>query len=104
MLAPLTATPDSQANRPLLVEEPISIRVDIPPPDRWLMQEGLFEVGFFIDHEFVSEEEHGYVPFTWPLDPAGLTPGLHLLTVNVSGFNGKVAAKSLLFEVADSLP
>lgn len=100
-LTPLVPTQAGQPGHPLVVDAPISIRVDIPPAERWLMQEGLFEVGFFVDHEFVSEEEHGYVPFTWPLDPAGLTPGRHLLTVNISGFDGKVAAKSLLFEVPE---
>jgi hypothetical protein len=82
-----------------LIDVQATIRVDIPREDRWLMQESLYEVAFFVDNEFVSEEEHGYVPFTWVWKPVGLQSGRHVLTVNISGFGGKVGVKNLLFEV-----
>ena len=69
--------------------------------DRWLMNESLYEVAFFIDHQFLSEEEQGYVPLTWLWTVNGLAPGRHLLTVNVSGFSGKVGVASTLFIVAE---
>lgn len=75
------------------------IKVDVPPEDRWLLDASLYEVAFFIDHQFVSEEEQGYLPLTWLWDPAVLEPGRHLLTVNISGFRGQVGVKSLLFEI-----
>jgi hypothetical protein len=83
----------------LKVRESLRVQVDIPEADRWLMQESLYEVAFFVDNEFVSEEEHGYVPITWLWSPSELKPGRHLLTVNVSGFGGKVAVKSVLFDL-----
>jgi hypothetical protein len=76
-------------------------QIDIPESDRWLVQESLYEVAFFVDGEFVSEEEHGYVPITWVWSTSGLKPGRHLLTINVSGFGGKVAVKSIRFDVPE---
>jgi hypothetical protein len=82
-----------------VIAGPVTLRVDIPEEDRWLVRESLYEVAFFVDQEFVSEEEHGYVPFSWRWTPSGLAAGRHLLTVNISGFGGKVAVRNLLFEI-----
>jgi hypothetical protein len=83
----------------LRLRDSLRMQVDMAERDRWLMQEGLYEVAFFVDNEFVSEEEHGYVPITWLWSPTALKPGRHMLTVNVSGFGGKVAVRSMLFDV-----
>lgn len=77
------------------VTGPVSLRVDMHEDDRWAMQQSLYEVAFFVDQAFVSEEEQGYVPLTWRWNPAGLSPGVHLVTVNVSGFNGQVGVRTL---------
>jgi hypothetical protein len=98
MLQPLGAV-ERGTDGVLRARDSLRVQVDIPEADRWLMQESLYEVAFFIDNEFVSEEEHGYVPITWLWSPSQLKPGRHMLTVNVSGFGGKVAVKSLLFDV-----
>ncbi len=79
----------------------LPVTADIVREDRWLMTESLYEVAFFIDHQFVSEEEQGYVPLTWLWTVNGLAPGRHLLTVNVSGFSGKVGVASTLLLVAE---
>lgn len=81
------------------VTDRLAVRVDIPKTDRWLVQESLYEVAFYVDNEFVAEEEHGFVPITWEWRPVGLAPGRHILTVNVSGFEGNVGVKSMAFEV-----
>lgn len=78
-----------------IVSGPVTLRVDMHEEDRWAMQQSLYEVSFFIDQTFVSEEEQGYVPLSWRWNPAGLAPGVHVVTVNVSGFNGQVGVKSL---------
>lgn len=77
----------------------LKVRVDIPPEDRWWLEQGLYEVAFFIDGRFEAEEEHGYVPITWVRDVAGLAPGRHVVTVNVAGFRGQVGVRSAAFEV-----
>jgi hypothetical protein len=82
-----------------LLREPVVVSVNVAETDRWTLEHSQFEVAFFIDHQFHSEEEQGYVPFHWLLDPYGLAPGRHMLTVNLSGFDGQVGAASLVFEV-----
>ncbi len=93
--------PLNAAGQPIL-SCPCPIRVDIADPnDKAQLQQSLYEIGFFIDHEFVSEQEQGYVPLTWRWNPSGLAAGLHILTVNVSGLRGEVGVKSLLFEIPE---
>ena len=73
----------------------VRVLVDLHADDRWLMQEQLYEVAFFVDGDFVSEEENGYVPIGWIWNTASLTPGRHLLTVNLTGFTGRVGTKTI---------
>ncbi len=86
--------PRNEAGIPI-VSGPVALRVNMSKDDQWAMQQSLYEIAFFIDHQFVSEEEQGYVPLTWRWNPVGLTPGEHLITVNVSGFNGQVGVHSM---------
>jgi len=58
-----------------------------------------YEVSFFVDFKFVSEEEMGYVPLTWSYLPNSLSPGEHIMTVNITAFNGKVGVKNIKFKV-----
>lgn len=76
----------------------VRVSVDLHPEDRWLLQEQLYEVAFFVDGDFVSEEENGYVPIGWIWNTASLKPGRHLLTVNLTGFTGRVGTKTIVVE------
>ncbi|ODS24345.1 hypothetical protein AB835_04050 [Candidatus Endobugula sertula] len=82
---------------------PVTLKVTMHEEDRWAMQQSLYEVAFFVDEQFLSEEEQGYVPLNWRWNPAGLEPGIHRVTVNVSGFNGQVGVKSLAIEIPTAL-
>lgn len=82
-----------------ILEKPSAVVVNVPQHQRWILERGLFEVGFFIDKQFIAEEEQGYLPFYWKLDPAGLKPGKHILTVNISGFEGQIALASTVFYI-----
>ncbi|WP_158307448.1 FlgD immunoglobulin-like domain containing protein [Methylomonas methanica] len=93
----LKKTPDGVAQ--IKLNSPVAVKADIAPQDRWMMKQSLYEVAFFVDHEFVAEEEQGYVPLTWQWLPQQITPGRHLLTVNISGFSGKVGVASVLFDI-----
>jgi len=77
------------------VPDNVRVAVDLDPQDRWLMQEQLYEVAFFVDGNFVSEEENGYVPIGWIWNTASLPLGRHLLTVNLTGFTGRVGTKTI---------
>lgn len=92
--------PRSSSGHPIIANgQSVPVRVDIPALDRWLMDESLYEVAFFVNHVFAAEEEQGYVPLTWLWAPQDLSPGPHILSANISGFSGKVGVASLRFEV-----
>jgi len=82
-----------------IVKCPCPISVNLDDNEKPQLQESLYEIAFFIDNQFISEQEQGYVPFTWRWNPSGLKPGEHILTVNVSGLRGEVGVKSILFVV-----
>lgn len=75
----------------------VRVKVDIPEADRWLIDKSLYEVAFFVDYEFISEEEQGYVPLNWRWKVDSLPLGQHVFTVNISGFDGKVGAATKRF-------
>lgn len=84
-----------------IITGPVLLRADIPVEDRRAMQQSLYEMSFFLDGKFLTEEEQGYAPLTWRWDPAGTPPGVHILTVNASGLHGQVGVHSLLVEVPE---
>ncbi|MEA3302014.1 MAG: FlgD immunoglobulin-like domain containing protein [Pseudomonadota bacterium] len=81
--------------------EEMLIEVKLHPLDEVYLDQERYEISFFVDHAFIAEEEQGYVPFTWRWSPGrlGIKPGEHLLTVNVSGYNGQVGVKNIRFSV-----
>lgn len=82
-------------------DETFEVKVDLHADDQWAMAQNLFEVAFFINDEFVAEEEHGYVPINWRYRPSTLEPGRHRLTVNISGFVGQVGVASIEFQIKE---
>lgn len=81
-----------------VITEGATFRVDMPERDRWLMEQSRYEVGFFLDFEFVAEEETGYTPLTWRWGGTD-EPGVHAMTVNVIGLWGRVGSDTVRFRV-----
>lgn len=81
--------------------EEMLTEVKLHPLDEIYLDQERYEISFFVDHDFIAEEEQGYAPFTWRWSPGrlGIKPGEHLLTVNVSGYNGQVGVKNIKFNV-----
>lgn len=77
-----------------------TFRVNMPKADRWLMQQSLYEVGFFLDYRFISEEETGYTPLSWRWG-GNAEPGVHTMTVNLSGLWGQVGVATVKFVVPE---
>lgn len=73
------------------------IKVSMHPEDEATLEKSKYEVSFFVDFEFSSEEELGFMPISWNFLPNGLKKGKHVLTVNVSSFTGEVGLKSYPF-------
>jgi len=75
------------------------VKVTMHPEDEAILEKAKYEVSFFVDHQFSSEEELGYMPISWSFNPNALEKGEHILTVNVSSFSGQVGVKSYKFKV-----
>ena len=62
--------------------------------------DGDYEVAFYVDHAFVSEEERGYLPIRWRWNASGTTRNHHLLTVNLLKFDGDILLGSTRVDTA----
>lgn len=78
-----------------LVTKPVFLSVEISPKDkRWFTRER-YSLYIFIDTVFVHGALEGFSPYHWKLDPKGLNKGLHLITVNLRGFNDHLGIAAL---------
>jgi len=77
--------------------KPTLVKVSMNPEDEAMLEKAKYEVSFFVDFEFTSEEELGFMPISWNFVPNGIKKGEHILTVNVSSFTGQVGLKSYKF-------
>lgn len=73
--------------------EKIRVKVIMDEKDAQRMAEVKYEITFFDDLDFISEEEMGYVPISWLWSPQK-AKGKHLLTVNIASFKGHIGLKS----------
>ena len=80
-----SATRFDEQHRPILAGV-VPVRVLVDEPDRaHLMNEG-FELALYEDLTFLTEDEQGVQPFTYLWNVAALSPGVHLLTVNILSY------------------
>jgi len=70
------------------------VRVHLDEASRRLFQDSKFEIVFFVDGKFYSEEEVGYTPYNWVWDTTERPDGDYLLTVNVSSFTDQIGVRS----------
>lgn len=89
----------------LALLDEVIVNVGIHELDEMYLDQQRYEISFFIDGEFISEEEQGFVPYTWCWSPGrhGIIAGKHVLTVNVSGYEGQVGVKHLEFELEEEV-
>jgi len=64
----------------------VPVRVTLEARDASSLTNERFEVALYEDLQFLFEEEESLNPFTFLWDTTRLTPGAHLLTVNVLGY------------------
>ncbi len=98
----LLSLPEAAATdvEPPLLGKAATVRIDVDPADRDQLLAEQFEIIFFVDGVFFAEAERGYLPFNWRWELHQLTPGEHVLTVNVSSFKGQVGVASRRVRVA----
>jgi len=75
------------------------VRVSIDKDDAKWLTETKYEVGFFLNSLFLTEDEEGINPFTYRLNTTGLREGVHAITVNVVGYEGEVGTKSVQVKI-----
>ncbi len=80
---------------PLTVAAPLPLRLDLSPEEAASLQDERFEAVIYVDGVFAFEEEQGYLPFTWSLKPEMLTPGEHVITFMVRGYEGHFGSSSI---------
>jgi hypothetical protein len=68
----------------------VPVRITIAPEQAASMIDALFEVAFYVDLTFLFEDEESTTPMTWMWDTRDLSPGPHLLTVNVFSYDGRI--------------
>ncbi len=77
------------------------IEIELTDAARALLSEQRFEYVLYIDNVLYGEEENGQSPYTWREDLSKLSPGKHLVTINVATLTGQVGAASAWIEVQD---
>lgn len=77
----------------------VIVEVRLNELDELYLDQERYEISFFVDNQFIAEEEQGFVPFNWRWSPGryDIKPGDHILTINVSGYNGQVGVKNIPF-------
>ncbi len=70
------------------------VKVDINEEDRSYFVNQQYEITFFLDTEFYTEQEIGHAPFNWVWDLSDVEEGEHVLTVNMSGFKDQIGVLS----------
>lgn len=73
----------------------VPVRIEIDKKDHWITQTK-YEVGLYVDHVFIIEDEEGTNPITYQLDTHKLNNGMHILTTVITCFDGEAGTKNLL--------
>jgi len=94
----LETLPRSRFDIPIVGDE-LLLEVSVPKEDRWILDSTFYETGFYVNYQFKSEEEQGFVPLVWSLDTRSLPAGRHLATVQLFGFGGFIASDTVEFIV-----
>ena len=82
-----------------VVSDSMRLTIDVPVEDRWILDASFYETSFYLDYQFASEEEQGFVPMVWDVDVSQLAPGRHIATVQLFGFGGFIISDTVAFWV-----
>lgn len=77
------------------------VKIDIDDENRSFFINQQYEITLFLDTEFYTEQEIGYIPFNWVWDLSDVPAGEHVLTVNLSGFKDQIGVISKRIKVAE---
>lgn len=83
-----------QAQDTQALKDKTMVKIDIDELDKAFFVNQQYEITLFLDTEFYTEQELGYVPFNWVWDLSDVDEGEHVLTVNMSGFKDQIGVLS----------
>lgn len=78
-----------------IIQGKVPIKIILDEGLKTVTTEQRYEILFFVDFTFVSEEEGGYSPYTWIWDTKKVSNGEHIITVNIYTLKGGFSAKSI---------
>lgn len=87
--------PKTDEGVPIVAGGIVPVRLEVDSKDLARAIERRFEPVFFVDGQFVFENEVGFVPMTWQWDASAVNDGEHFLTVNVRGYEGNFGIASV---------
>lgn len=88
----------NQFNLPV-ASDSLRLHIDVPTEDRWILDSSFYETSLYLDYQFMSEEEQGFVPMVWDVDITRLSAGRHFATVQLFGFGGFITSATVAFWV-----
>lgn len=71
-----------------VVDRATPLTIEADDRDRARVISRRFEPVYFVDGQFLFENEVGFLPMTWVWDPTTASEGVHYLTVNLRGYEG----------------
>src|SRR5690606_6068273 len=77
----------------------VNLRLDCVEEDRARLLNQRYEVMVFLDGVFLMEDEVALLPFNYRMSTRGLSPGQHLVTMNVLDSQGVPGTASAFIEV-----
>lgn len=78
-----------------IVDRPVFLTVEIRPEDRKWFGRERYSLYMFVDAVFARGLFEGFSPYHWRFDPSGMNEGIHLITVNLRGFNDHIGIASM---------
>lgn len=79
----------------LKVKNKVAVRLQLDEADKAWLSKTRYEIGFYIDNNFIVEEEEAVNPFTYQFDTTKMNNGRHVITVNVVAYTGEIGTKSI---------
>lgn len=75
--------------QPVTVKDKVRISLDVAENEVTRMVRDRFEPTLFINHQYYSSIESGFLPISWTLNVDELPAGIHTITANVRGYYGQ---------------
>jgi len=71
------------------------VRITLSERDKEWLTRTKYEIGLYLDEVYLTEDEEGTSPFTYPLDTRNMNNGRHILTVNIVSFTGEIGTQTI---------